>query len=91
MDRKLEQLFYAVLGGALSVKEKLEANSEEFKAWQEKSETHARDYFDELAQRGEEEKDEVKKMVKGMLKEIIAELNLATKDDLNQLKKDLER
>jgi hypothetical protein len=32
MDKKLEQLFYAALGGALAVKEKIETNSDEFKA-----------------------------------------------------------
>ncbi len=49
MDKKLEKLFYAVLGGALAVKEKLEAGSEEMKAWPEKSEEHARTFFDEMA------------------------------------------
>ena len=34
MDKKLEQLFYAVLGGALAVKEKIEANNEEIRVWQ---------------------------------------------------------
>ena len=91
MDKKLEQLFYAVLGGALSVKEKLEASGEEMKNWQQQSEEHARAYFDELARRGEEEKDAFKGMLKDLLKETVAELNLATKEDLEQLKKDLEK
>ena len=46
MDKKLEQLFYAVLGGALAVKEKVESRSEELKAWQEKNEDNARKFFD---------------------------------------------
>lgn len=91
MDKKLEQLFYAVLGGALAVKEKIEASSEDIKAWQEKSEENARTFFDEMAQRGEQEKDQFKGMFKDILKEVVEELNLATRDDLEQLKKTLEK
>ncbi len=91
MDKKLEQLFYAVLGGALAVKEKLETSNEEIKAWQEKSEENARAFFDEMAQRGEQEKDQFKGMFKEILKEVVGELNLATRDDLEQLKRDLDK
>jgi polyhydroxyalkanoate synthesis regulator phasin len=89
VDKKLEQLFYAVLGGALAVKEKVEASNEELKAWQEKSEESARTFFDEMAQRGENEKEQFKGMFKDILKEVVTELNLATKDDLAKLKQEL--
>ena len=91
MDKKLEQLFYAGLGGALAVKEKLESSNEEIKAWQEKSEEHARAFFDEMAARGEKEKDQFKGMLKDVLKELVDELNLATKDDLEKLKQELDK
>jgi len=91
MDKKLEQLFYAVLGGALAVKEKIETNSEEIKAWQEKNEANARNFFDEMAQRGEKEKEQFKEMFKDILKEIIDEMDLATKDDLEKLKQELDK
>lgn len=86
MDKKLEQLFYAVLGGALAVREKLESSNEEIRAWQEKSEEHARTFFEEMAARGEKEKDQFKAMFKEILKEVVEELNLATRDDLEKLK-----
>lgn len=85
MDKKLEQLFYAVLGGALAVREKLESSNEEIRAWQEKSEEHARTFFDEMAARGAKEKDQFKAMFKEILKEVVEELNLATRDDLEKL------
>ncbi|PLX94493.1 MAG: hypothetical protein C0619_02880 [Desulfuromonas sp.] len=91
MDKKMEQLFFAVLGGALAVKDKLESGSEEIKTWQEKSEENARAFFDELAERGEQERDQLKAMIRDILKDIVAELDLATKDDLAQLKKDLDK
>jgi len=90
MDKKLEQFFYAALGGALAVKEKIEANSEEIKARQEKNEENARAFFDEMAQRGEQEKEQLREMFKDLLKEVVAELNLATKDDLEKLKQERE-
>ncbi|MDY0190028.1 MAG: hypothetical protein RBR22_04765 [Desulfuromonas sp.] len=91
MDKKIEQLFYAVLGGALAVKEKIETNNGEIKAWQEKSEESARTFFAEMAQRGEDEKEQFKGMFKDILKEIVEELDLATKDDLKKLKQELEK
>jgi len=91
MDKKLEQLFYAALGSALSVKEKIETNNDEFKACQEKSEEKARTFLDEMAQRGEEEKDQFKGMLKDLLKEVVSELNLATRDDLEKLKQELAK
>lgn len=91
MDKKLEQLFYAVLGGALAVKEKIENSNEEIRAWQEQSEENARFFFDEMAQRGEKEKEHFKEMLKGILKEVVEDLNLATKDDLQKLKQELDK
>ena len=91
MDKKLEQLVYAALGGALAVKEKIETNNEEIKACQDKSEEKARIFLDEMAQRGEEETDQFKDRFKAMLKEVVAELNLATRDDLEKLKQELAK
>ena len=91
MEKKLEQLFYAALGGAMAVKEKLETNSDELKSWQAKSEEQARSFFDEMVKRGEQEKDQFKGMLKDIVKEVVAEMNLATKDDLKKLKKELSK
>ena len=91
MDKKLEQLVYAALGGALAVKEKIETNNDEIKACQEKSEEKARIFLDEMAQRGEEEKDQFRERLKDILKEVVSELNLATRDDLEKLKQELAK
>lgn len=90
MDKKLEQLFYIALGGALSVKDKLEKNSEEISKWQSEAEANARAFLDELSQRGAQEKDQVKELLREQIKEVINELGLATKADLAELKKDLK-
>ncbi|MFO7813681.1 MAG: hypothetical protein R6V21_11990 [Pelovirga sp.] len=90
MDKKLEQLFYIALGGALSMKDKLENNSEEIKKWQSEAETNARVFLDELSQRGTQEKDQVKNLLREQIKEVINELGLVTRADLEELKKDLK-
>ncbi len=91
MDKKFEQLVYALLGGALTVKEKIETNNDEIKACQEKSEEKARTFIDEMAQRGEEEKDQFRERFKNILKEVIVELKLATKDDLEKLRQERDK
>ena len=91
MDKKMEHLFYAVLGGALVMKEKIEASNEELKAFQEKSEQAARNLIDELAERGETEKGQLKAMLKETLKEVVSELDLVTKEDLKTLRKEWEK
>ena len=91
MDKKLEQLVYAALGGALAKEATVAPNTDEIKACQEKSEEKARIFLDEMAQRGEEETDQFKDRFKAMLKEVVAELNLATRDDLEKLKQELAK
>lgn len=91
MDKKLEQLMYIALGGALSVKDKLERNSEEVSRWQSEAEANARAFLDELSQRGAQEKDHVKDLLREQIKEVINELGLVTKADLEELKKDLKK
>lgn len=91
MENKLEQLFYFAVGSALAAKDKMEQNSSDFKSYQEKAEQTARSFFDDCAQRGEEEKQSVKTQIKELLEEVIDELGLATKEDLAELKKELGR
>ena len=90
MDKKLEQLFYVALGGALTMKDRLEKNSEEMRKWQEDAEDNARAFLDDLARRGEAEKDSCRQMVTDLVKEVIRDLDLVTRQDLEQLKKDLD-
>jgi len=89
MESRLEQLFYVALGSALAVKEKVEKNRDELKQAADKAEQTAREFFDEMAQRGEMEKDALRDMLRDLLKEVASDLNLATKEDLEQLRKDL--
>lgn len=90
MDNKLEQLLYAAIGSFISLRDKIDLSSEELKARQQQAEQAGKQWLDNLSERGDEEKQRVKNSLKTLLKEVIDELGLATKEDLQRLRKDLE-
>jgi polyhydroxyalkanoate synthesis regulator phasin len=74
----LKELIFTGLGGALVLKEKIE---DELKKLEEKG---------KLEQKGKESDEKFKAELKSTMKEIIDELGLATKEDLEKLKEDLK-
>jgi len=89
MDPKMEHIFYAFVGGMLNLRDRLEEQKSEMKEAYERNEESARTFVDDLAKRGQEEKAELRASLTEMLKEVIDELGLATKEDIAELKKDL--
>lgn len=86
----LKELFYSGLGAAASVKEKVE---EELKKLEEKGKLNkddAKNFMASIEQKGKEEEDRIKEQIKSSLKEVISELGLATKEDLEKLKQELK-
>ncbi len=84
----LKEILYTSIGGAALFKERVE---EEIKRLQERgkmSKEDAGEFLDKLKVRGEEEENRVKAELKEALKEVISELNLATKEDIERLKSD---
>lgn len=86
----LKELLYTGMGAAVILKEKVE---EEMKKLEEKGKINrddAKSFLDSIEQRGKEEDEKLKAKLKETLKEIIEELGLATKSDLEKLKEDLK-
>lgn len=86
----LKDLIYAGIGAATVMKEKVE---EEVKKLEEQGKiktTDAKSFLESVEKRGKEEEDRVKNELKKVLKEVIDELGLATKEDLEKLKEDLK-
>ncbi|MFZ2969417.1 MAG: hypothetical protein WA080_10230 [Sulfuricurvum sp.] len=78
----LKDLVYAGMGGALLLKEKME---EERKKLHELSGVNAADpqaFLESLKAKGEEEENRLKEELKTTIKEVIEELGLVTKKDL---------
>ena len=85
-----KELIFTGLGGALVLKEKIE---EELKKLEEKGKLDTKDvksFLESLEQKGKESDEKFKAELKSTLKEIIDELGLATKEDLEKLKEDLK-
>ena len=86
----LKELIFTGLGGALVLKEKIE---DELKKLEEKGKLDTKDvksFLESLEQKGKENNEKFKAELKSTLKEIIDELGLATKEDLEKLKEDLK-
>ena len=86
----LKELIFTGLGGALVLKEKIE---EELKKLEEKGKLDTKDvksFLESLEQKGKESDEKFKAELKSTLKEIIDELGVATKEDLEKLKEDLK-
>ena len=86
----LKELIFTGLGGALVLKEKIE---DELKKLEEKGKLDTKDvksFLESLEQKGKESDEKFKAELKSTPKEIIDELGLATKEDLEKLKEDLK-
>ena len=86
----LKELIYTGLGGALLFKEKVE---DELKKLEEKGKLDTKDiksFMESLEEKGKESDKKFKEELKSTMKEIIDELGLATKEDLEKLKEDLK-
>ena len=86
----LKELIFTGLGGALILKEKIE---EELNKLEEKGKLDTKDvksFLESLEQKGKESDEKFKSELKSTIKEIIDELGLATKEDLEKLKEDLK-
>lgn len=86
----LKNLVYAGIGAAVVMKEKVE---EEVKKLEEEGKIKTKDaksFLDSIEKKGKDEQNRVKEELKSTLKEVIDELGLATKEDLQKMKEDLK-
>jgi polyhydroxyalkanoate synthesis regulator phasin len=86
----LKDLIYAGIGAASILKEKVEAEVKKLEDEGKLKTTDAKSFLESIEKKGKEEDDKFKEKLKSTLKEIIDELGLATKADLEKLKEDLK-
>ncbi len=86
----LKDLIYAGIGAASVLKEKVEAEVKKLEDEGKIKTTDAKSFLESIEKKGKEEDDKFKEKLKSTLKEIIDELGLATKADLEKLKEDLK-
>jgi polyhydroxyalkanoate synthesis regulator phasin len=85
----LKELLYTGIGAVSVLKEKV---TEEVKKLEEKGKINTQDvksFLDSIEEKGRVEDEKIKQKIKESLKEIIDELRLATKEDIEALRKDI--
>lgn len=86
----LKELIYTGIGASLLLKEKVE---EELKKLEEKGKLDTKDvksYITSLEEKGKSGDEKFKEELKKTIKEILDELGVATKDDIEKLKEELK-
>jgi polyhydroxyalkanoate synthesis regulator phasin len=86
----LKNLIYAGIGAAVVMKEKVEEEVKKLEDQGKIKTTDAKSFLESIEKKGHAEQERVKEELKSTLKEIIEELGLATKTDLEKLKADLK-
>ncbi len=83
----LKNLMYTSMGAALLAKERVYRELEDCRDKNRESKEKARRLYEQMEQKGKEHEAEFKDELKSMIKEVIDEMGLATKKDLQDLKK----
>ena len=83
----IKDLMYTSMGAALLAKERLHDEMDGCKQKGEESKQKAKEFQQKLEQKGKEQEAEFKDELKSIMKEVIDEMGLATKKDLQDLKK----
>lgn len=87
--KMLDKLIYTGIGAASLFKEKVKEEIEKLEESGKIKTDDAKSFLESIETKGKEEEERVKESIKTALKEVIAELDLATKADIENLKEDL--
>ena len=82
----IKEILYTGLGGALLFKERVDEEIEKLQERGKLSKDDADAFLEKLQTRGEEEEEKFKSQIKEAVKEVIDEMGLATKKDIEALK-----
>lgn len=85
MSDLLKKAVQLGLGLAVASKEKIEQFADELVAKGELGKSESRDFVNQLMKKGEEQRDEIKGMVREQVAKVLAELDIATRQDLRRL------
>lgn len=86
----LKELLYTGMGAAVLAKEKVEQELEKLEKEGKIKTDDAKNFLESIEKKGKEEDERIKEQFKKALKEVIDELGIATKDDLEKLEKNLK-
>ena len=87
----LKDLIYVGVGSALLAKEKVEEELNELVKKGKMSKEEAEKFVEKAKARGAKQEQALKDEIKSALKEVIEEMGLATREDIEALKKDTKK
>ncbi|QSZ42151.1 hypothetical protein GJV85_08510 [Sulfurimonas aquatica] len=86
----LKDLLYTGVGVAAVLKEKVELEVKKLEKEGKLKTDDAKSFLESIEQKGKDEELKIKEQIKSALKEVIDELGLATKEDIEKLKENLK-
>jgi polyhydroxyalkanoate synthesis regulator phasin len=90
MNELIKKTLLTGLGLAFLTKEKIEEVTKEFIDKGKLSEQEGKKLYDELLEKAEESKEDVKKQIESITKESMKKMNLASRDELQDMEKRLQ-
>lgn len=86
----LKELLYTGAGMASIMKEKVEDELQKLEQSGKLKKEDAKSFLEKIEQKGKDEEQKNKEKIKSMIKEIVDELGLATKQDIQDIKEQLK-
>ena len=86
----IKDLLYAGIGAAVTLKEKVELEVKRLEDEGKIKKDDAKNFLESIEEKGKAEEEKFKTNIKLTLKEVLDELGVATKEDIEQLKEDLK-
>jgi polyhydroxyalkanoate synthesis regulator phasin len=86
----LKELIYTGLGATVVMKEKIESELKKLEEEGKIKTNDAKSFLESIEEKGKEEDEKMKEQIKSTIKEVIDELGLATKSDIEKLKEELK-
>lgn len=90
MKEMLKDLWYIGLGAAFYTKEKIEELRAELVGKGKMSQEEGKQFFEELLRRSEKAKDQLTVWVQKEVEERMAQFNLATREEVDELRRQVE-
>ncbi len=84
----LKDLLYTGIGAAAVLKDRVEDEVKKLEEQGKLKTSDAKSFLESIETRGKEEESKQKEKLKSMIKDVLDELGVATKDDLRKLKED---
>jgi polyhydroxyalkanoate synthesis regulator phasin len=86
----IRDILYTGIGAAVALKEKVESEVKKLEDEGKIKKADAKSFLESIEEKGKAEEEKFKANLKSTLKEVLSELGVATKEDIEKLKEELK-